>query len=66
MWTGEGWKITRRVMGAGAFVAAFGLEAGFHVGLPIGIYATIGGLLGLDILTGVLNEWRPGNGGGGK
>lgn len=59
MWTGEGYKRTRRILGVTAFVAAFGLEAGFHVGLPTGIYVTIGGLLGLDVLTGVLNEWGP-------
>lgn len=50
MWSGEGWKKTRRMLGVVAFCAAFGLEAGFHVGLPIGIYGLITGLLGLDVI----------------
>lgn len=61
MWTGDGWKKTRRVLGVGAFVGSFALEATLHVGLPIGIYGIIGGLLGLDILSGVLNDLRPGS-----
>lgn len=62
MWTGEGWKRTRRILGVSSFLAAFALEAGLHVNLPIGIYGIIGGLLGLDILSGVLADMRPGNG----
>lgn len=62
MWEGKGWKRLRRILGVTAFVAAFALEAGFHVSLPIGIYAIIGGLLGLDILAGALNDLSPGSG----
>lgn len=61
MWTGDGWKKTRRVLGVAGFLASFGLEAGFHVGLPIGVYGIIAGLLGLDILAGALADLRPGN-----
>ena len=56
MWTGEGWKKTRRMLGVAAFCAAFGLEAAFHVGLPIGIYGLITGLLGLDVISEGLNS----------
>lgn len=56
MWTGEGWKQTRRGLGVSAFVAAFALEAGLHVGLPIGIYGIIAGLLGLDVLADALGN----------
>lgn len=62
MWSGEGWKQTRRFLGVSAFIAAFGLEAGFHVGLPIGIYGIIAGLLGLDVLAEALANLRVGNG----
>lgn len=58
MWSGDGWKRTRRALGVSAFVAAFALEAGFHVGLPIGIYGIIAGLLGLDILSDALGQIR--------
>lgn len=60
MWTGDGWKRTRRLLGVTAFVTAFGLEAGFHVGLPIGIYGIIAGLLGLDWLADALAGLRVG------
>lgn len=60
MWTGDGWKRTRRILGLTGFLVAFGLEAGFHVGLPIGIYGIIGGLLGLDIVASALGDLRPG------
>jgi len=56
VWTGEGWKRTRRLLGVSAFVAAFSLEAGFHVGLPVGIYGIIAGLLGLDVLADALSS----------
>lgn len=59
MWSGDGWKRTRRVLGVAAFLSSFILEATLHVNLPLGIYGIIGGLLGLDILTGALNDWRP-------
>jgi uncharacterized oligopeptide transporter (OPT) family protein len=62
MWSDDGWKKTRRMLGVSTFLGAFALEAGFHVGLPIGVYGIIGGLLGLDILTGALNDLRTGNG----
>jgi len=47
------------VLGVAAFLSSFILEATLHVNLPLGIYGIIGGLLGLDILTGALNDWRP-------
>lgn len=62
MWVGDGWKRTRRLLGVLGFVAAFGLEAGLHVGLPIGIYGILAGLLGLDIVVNALAELR-GSGG---
>lgn len=58
MWIGDGWKRTRRLLGVTGFVVAFGLEARFHVGLPIGIYGIIGGLLGLDYLAEALASFR--------
>jgi len=60
VWSGDGWKQTRRALGVLTFVAAFGLEAGFHVGLPIGIYGIIAGLLGLDVLGDALGSLRVG------
>ena len=61
MWSGDGWKRTRRILGVVAFAVAFVLESSFHVGLPIGIYGIIAGLLGLDIITGALADLRNGN-----
>jgi hypothetical protein len=63
VWLGDGWKRTRRLLGVLGFIAAFGLEAGFHVGLPIGIYGIVAGLLGLDIVVNALEELRNGIGG---
>jgi hypothetical protein len=40
------------------FVALFVAEVGFHVGVPIGLYGMIAGLLGLDVLA----EALPGKG----
>jgi hypothetical protein len=57
VWTGDGWKRTRRLLGVSTFVAAFALEAGFHVGLPVGIYGIIAGLLGLDVLADALSSF---------
>jgi len=62
VWSGDGWKKTRRILGVAAFLSSFILEATLHVNLPLGIYGIIGGLLGLDILTGALNDLRPGTG----
>lgn len=50
------------MLGVSAFVVAFGLEAGLHVDLPIGLYGLIAALLGLDTLADALGGLRVGGG----
>ena len=60
MWQGEGWIRTRRQLGVLSFVSLFVVEVGFHIGVPIGVYGIISGLLGLDILAEALAGIRVG------
>ena len=63
MWTGEGWIRTRRQLGVLSFVILLVAEVGYHVGVPIGLYGMIAGLLGLDVLVDALSGLRVGGGG---
>jgi hypothetical protein len=51
VWLGEGWLRTRRILGVTGLVVAYALEATIpSVDLPITVYSSIWGLLGLDVL----------------
>lgn len=63
MWTGEGWVRTRRQLGVAGLVVLFVAELGFHVGIPIGLYGLVSGLLGLDVLVEALAGLRVGGSG---
>lgn len=59
MWLGAGWQKTRRQLGVALVIGAFAVESAFHANLPIALYGTITGLLGLDILADALDRLRP-------
>jgi len=46
-----------------SFVILLVAEVGYHVGVPIGLYGMIAGLLGLDVLVDALSGLRVGGGG---
>lgn len=60
MWTGEGWTRTRRQLGVIGLTVLFIAELGFHIGVPIGLYGMVAGLLGLGELVEALGSFRVG------
>ncbi len=60
MWTGDGWTRTRRQLGVLGLSVLFVAEIGFQIGVPIGLYGMVAGLLGLDVLAGALSGIRVG------